>query len=190
MSQFKGVATGRNREKYSIKEYLTYGGLTLLVVGMLVLYAFEFEYFRRYIDISSFILVALAGGLIFGIGLAYFLKGKAKNATETVQIYVFCIISSLIFAPLIFSLTNRIFTVSSYEKEVQIVKIDKRMTSRFGPEKGKKLEPNLLEVSYLSEGENFKFATKSLTLQDAKRGDIVGLEFKKGLLGFEYILPE
>ena len=189
MSQFQGVATGSNREKYTIKEYLIYGGSAFLIFGMFVLYAFELEYFPRYINISSFLITALTGGLIFGIGLAYFFRDVPKDATEIMQLYIACIISSLVFAPLIFSLTNRIISLNEYEKKVQIVQVDKRITSRFGSEKGKKVKPNLLIVTYLDEGKHFDFTTKYLTLQDAKRGDIVGLKIKKGLLGFEYIVP-
>ncbi|MGK0364610.1 MAG: hypothetical protein ACI85O_001667 [Saprospiraceae bacterium] len=189
MFQFEGVATGGNREKYTTKEYLTYGGVTFLVIGMFVLYAFEFEYFRRYTDISSFIITALISGLLSGIGIAYYLRDKAKNALESVQIYIFCIVLCLIFAPLIFSLTNRLVAINKYEKEVQVVKMDKRFTSRYGTVKGEKAKPNLLKITYLDKGENHEFSTKYLTLENAKRRDYVKLNFKKGLLGFEYISP-
>lgn len=190
MFQLDGVATGGNREQYTLKEYLTYGGSAFLVIGMIVLYAFELEYFPRYTNISSFIIAALTGGLISGIGIAYYLRNKAENATETMQIYVFCIISCLIFAPLIFSLTNRLFALNEYEKEVQIIQVDGRITSRFGSEKGKVQKANLLQITYLDKGKSYSFSTKNLTLENKKRGDIVQLNFKKGLLGFEYVLPK
>lgn len=190
MLQFDGVNTGGNRENYTKKEYVTYGSFALLFIGMFVLYAFEFEYFRRYTNIYSFIIFALIGGLLCGIGIAYYLRAKAKNATESVQIYIFCIVSCLMFSPLIFSLTNRIFALNKYKKDVQIIQIEKRYTSRFGPEKGAKPTPNLLRVNYLDKGKSYAFSTKNLTLENAKRGDEVQLNFKKGLLGFEYILPD
>jgi len=189
ISQFDGLATGANREKYTAKEYLFYGSFGFGIIGMFILYAFELEYFPRYTNISAFVTVALIVGLLSGIGLAYYNRKKAENATETMQIYVASIISCLIFAPLIFSLTNRAIALNEYEKEVQIVEIEKLYSSRFGIKKGEKPQANLLKVSYLSKGKTYSFSTKNLALKDSKRGESVQLNFKKGLLGFEYLLP-
>ena len=190
MSQFKGLALGGNREKYTKKEYLTYGSIGLLILGLPVLYAFELEYFPRYTNISAFLIFAFTAGLFSGSGIAYFFRNRANNATETMQIYIFCIITSLIFSPLFFSLVNRILPLNTYKKEVQIINVEQRISSRFGAKKGEKLVSNQLKISYLKEGKRFDYTTKSMVLKDAKRGDFVEVEFKKGLLGFEYILPE
>ncbi len=190
MSQFKGLATGANREKYTKKEYLTYGSISVFILCLPVLYAFELEYFPRYTNTSTLIIFALIAGLVGGTDLAFLFKNKAKDATETMQIFVFFIITSLIFSPLFFSLTNRILPISSYEKEVQIIYVEHRISSRFGIKKGEKIQPNLLKISYLSEGKSFDYTTKSMALQNAKKGDFVKLKFKRGLLGFEYSLPE
>ena len=186
----QGVATGGNREKYTPKEYLLYGSLGLLVLGLVVIYALELEYFPLYSDVSSFLIFALIGGLLIGLSIAYYLREKAENATETMQIYIACILTSLIFAPLFFSLTNRLIALDRYEKEVQIISIEKRYTSRVGLAKGEKPKPNIFLVRYLDKGKSHKFSTRKSDLENAKRGDKLRFNFKRGLLGFEYILPD
>jgi len=178
-----------NRDEYTIKDYLTYGGITLLIFMFITLYAFELEYFNPYTNVSLFLKAALVFGLSIGVSLAFYLKRQAKNATEILQIFTFCIVVCLIFSPLVCSLTNRAIATDTYKKEVQIIQIDKRYVSRFGKSKNEKIIANRLVVKYLYKGKSYFFSTKDMTLAGLKRGDEVFLDFKKGLWGFEYSLP-
>lgn len=189
MSSFGDVSHSGNREQYTKKEYLIYGGIGFLIIILFALYALELQKFDRYTNLSLFVKVALSGGFLIGVGLAFYLKKQAVDATEVMQVFIFCIVSCMAFAPLIFSLINRSICLDSYQKEVQIVMVDTRYVSRFGKMKDEKSSANRLVVNYLYKGKTHEYATHNMRYYGMKRGDEATLTFEKGLLGFEYSLP-
>ena len=187
---FQNFYGGQNRERYTGSEYLLYGGGTLLLIALIVLYVFEFRYFSLYLNPKALVITALALGLSGGILWGYLWRNKADSSTESVQIYIFCILLSLVFAPLLLSLTNRGLDFRTPEtKNVQIVLVQPQYSGRYGVLEGEKMIPNQLIVNYLHKNETFSFKTKNMSFVGLKRGTPIELTFRQGLFGFTYLQP-
>ena len=169
-------------------EYIKYGGLGLLFIGLIVLYVLEFKYFHNTFATSVLVFYSLLVGLIVGLILAYLFRASATDLTETVQIYVFFVSMCMIFMPLFGSLTNRLLDVSPLElREVEFVEEMPFYSSRYGLLEGEKMEPSGYYSFFYHEARLERIKTDRPLFFESKRGDNVEIFVKRGFWGFEYM---
>lgn len=184
-SSFSGPYARSNRENYTLKERIIYTGLGLVFLGMLVLYVFEFPHFDRTGNVSYLALFAGIAGVFTGSLIARNYRHVAKGPTETMQLYVFCIGISLMFMPLLVSLSNRLLTYHPFEEEKAFVlEVDKRITERFGILKGEKMPTEKINMTVEINNQIMRYTTVDIDSNLPKRGDTILVKTRMGLWGF------
>ena len=179
--------TGR-RERLQASEYLKYGGIALLFIGLVVLYVFELPYFHNTFSAINLVLWSLCLGLILGAFLAHRFSDSAQDLTEMIQIYVFFIVMCMIFMPLFGSLSNRLLDDERVElREVEFVDEVPFYSSRYGVLKGEQLEPTGYYCFFYHEAHLERIKSDRALFFEKKRGDNVEIFIKKGFWGFEYM---
>lgn len=176
------------REYLKRSEYLKYGSLGFLFLGLVVLYAFEFKYFHNTFSASKLVFWSLCAGLLVGLFLASRFNKSAEDLTGTIQIYVFFIIMCMVFMPLLASLTNRWLDDDEVElREVEFVDEVPFFSSRYGIMEGEKLEPTGYYCFFYHEANLERIKSDKPLFFERERGDNVEIFVKKGFLGFEYM---
>lgn len=185
-NRFSGPYARSNREQYTLKERVIYTGLGLVFLGMLVLYVFEFPHFDRTGDVSYLVLFAGVAGVLTGALIARNYRHVAKGPTETMQIYVFCIGVSLMFMPLLVSLSNRLLSFHPFEEEKALVlEADKRITERFGILKGDKIPGQKIRMTVEINHQIMRYTTDEVDSKLPMRGDTILVKTRQGLWGFK-----
>lgn len=176
--------TDNSKQKYTTLEHLTYGGIALGFVSLIVLMAFEIPYFSRTLDAKQLVYTALGVGFVFGLIWAFLWRGKAKNATEKIQIFSFCILLSMFFAPLFVSMSNRMLSSDLQKEKITVLDIDKRYTEAYGSIDGKVKQPNLFVVVFERKGEIVNFKSRNPQFVNVQNGNVVEVEILQGTWGF------
>lgn len=176
-------------ERMSRVEYIKYGSLGLFLLAMIVLYVFEFPYFSNTFGVQKLVFISLIIGAIIGIVIGYLLRKDAEDLTERIQYYVFFIILSMIFMPLLASLSNRLF---SFQKEtteqVRFVEITPFYADRFGILKNEKVKPNAYHTFFYRENDLCYIRTKSNVYTSAQPGESISIQTREGFWGFDYAI--
>lgn len=175
------------REKMTRWEYLKYGSLAIFLLVLIVLYVLEFPYFSNTFGVKKLVVASLVvGGLLGGI-IGYFFRKEAEDLTERIQIYVFFIILTMIFMPLIGSLSNRLLSFQAAATEqVEFVQVEPFFTDRFGILKGEKVKPNAFHTFFYRQDCLSYIRTKTNIFSLAQTGDLINITTRKGFWGFDY----
>lgn len=186
---FDGMGGG-NRLRLSRSEYLRYGGLGLLFVLLIVVYVFEFKYFDRTLNVKKLVVGSLLFGLTLGLFLGYKYRSSARDLTERFQIYTFFVFICVIFMPLFGNLSNRLLSFAPARvMEVEFVEESAFYASNYGVIKGEKIKASGYYFFFYRDGKLERIKNNKPLFPDKARGDMVPLRVKKGLWGFQLVMP-
>ena len=181
---------GRNRMKFTRHEY--FGGIlgTIVLILLVVGYAFELKYFSNTFNASSMVFRALGVGFVIGLLSGFYFSKNIKEPLEKFQIIVALMFAGLIVTPLLASWINRGFSSNIQYEPVELQEQQAFSQSRFGQLEGKMT----VDGYYLFFIKNRKLErVKAKTLlfpKDTPKGTRVEIPIKKGGLGFEYFVED
>lgn len=176
-------------ERMSRLEYLKYGSLGFFLLAMIVLYVFEFPYFSNTFGVQRLVFIALIVGIGIGAGIGYFFRKEAEDLTERIQIYVFFIIITMIFMPLLASLSNRLLSFQEVVTEqVTFVETIPFFTDRFGILRGEKVQPNAFNTFFYRENDLCYIRTKTNIYVGATPEQNITIQTREGFWGFDYAI--
>lgn len=171
-----------------MKTYLIYIAITLGIIAVFLLYAFEYEYFNRTFYMRKLAIIAVILGAGMGTAVAWRLKKHASDQLERVQLFMACIFTGIILLPLLASLSNRLLSFRAPERiSVEFVEEKPYFGSRFGTSSDRSVEPTYYRSFVYRQDDLLKIQTKNALFPEASRGDTVQLPVKTGLWGFEYV---
>ena len=160
------------------------------LIGLAALYVSEFKHFGNMLDISDLLVKSLAIGLAVGGLLGWYLQKNTgwQESVVHLQRWTACLLFPLVLAPLLGSLTNRLLTFRPAEvRQVEFLEEKPYAASAYGFLEGEKITPDGWYLFVVLDGEIVRFQRKSQQFPRAKRGDMVGLELRKGAWGYEFL---
>jgi hypothetical protein len=172
---------------YTLKERLTYTLAGLAMLGLVVVYALEFAWFNRTLDMSRLAFYSMGVGGCTGLALGHYAARREHGLTEKIQIYIFFGLSCTIFGPLAGSLSNRLLSPPGKPIPVEFVSQSARYASRSGPIAGEKPAPNAFEIEFYYRQEIRQITSLAPYPNTLERGDTVLVNIKPGLWGYEVI---
>ncbi|MBV6653986.1 MAG: hypothetical protein KI786_09545 [Mameliella sp.] len=172
---------------YTLRERITFTLAGLTMLGLVVVYALEFSWFNRTINMPGLAIYSMIGGAMVGLALGHYVSKRESGLTEKIQIYIFFGLSCTIFGPLAGSLSNRLLSSPSKPVPVEFVSQSARYVSRSGPIQGEKPVPNLFDIEFYYRQKIRKISSLTPINEPQKRGDTVLINLKPGLWGFEVV---
>lgn len=161
--------------------------IVLSFVALPVGYTFEIDDFNRTLHGGRLAQIAFFIGLIGGAGLGFWLQKKVTDTVGRMRILATCIILSVLFMPLLASLSNRLLRFQKPQPaSVEFVEESPRFANRFGLSENM-VEPSSYLTFFYKDTELYKIQTPNALFPNAKRGDIVILPIQKGFWGFEFV---
>ena len=189
-SEIPSPGGGQNRMKLTKAEYLKGTLGFLFLMGLIVLYAFEFKYFSNTLEVKSLVVRSLLFGFLIGGVAAYFFTKDYTDLLERLKVSMFFIILIPLFMPLFGSLSNRLLSFEEKEKtEVEVFAQQVYGASRFGNVKGQ-INKDGYYLFFIKDSKVYRVKTKNLLFPNAQKGDRVTVNFKKGFWGYEYFLEK
>ena len=183
-----GPSLGGNREKLTASEYLRYGGMGVGLILLIVLYVFEFKHFDRTLSVKGLVISSIVVGLLLGLFLGYRFRHLAKDLTERVQIYVFFAVICMIFMPLLGNLSNRLLSFRpATATEVEFIQETPYLSDRLGVIEGQEVKPTGYYLFFYHKQQLHRTKNKAPQFPNKQRGDLIQLNIKKGLWGWEII---
>ena len=183
-----GPGLGGNREKLKTSEYLRYGGLGVFLILLIVLYVFEFRHFDNTLRVKGLVIASLIVGALLGLLLGIRYRHRGADLTEKVQIFVFFIVISMIFMPLIGNLSNRLLSFrQAVPTEVEFVEERPYLSDRMGVIKGEEIKPTGYYLFFYHQQTLFRIKSKTARFGGLQRGDLIQLDIKKGLWGWQVV---
>ncbi len=180
-----------NRLQISLGDKIKYALIGFLLLAMVVLYALEFKYFHLTFNLQGLILKGVVVGLIVGVELGWWFRRHAEDLTERIQLYVFFIVLSMVFMPLLVSLSNRFVTLKpSASINVDYVGTEAFYSDRFGLIKGQKVEPTGYYLFFYYNNRLQRIELKAPIFKDSVRGATITLPVWQGIWGHQVILPK
>lgn len=163
---------------------------TLLFFAVVTLYAAEFRFFNLYLERTRFITIALGGGLLLGIILAWFLHRRwGDDRLDRLRGSIGIAFAVLFFFPLLFSLTNRWLSFRAPTTlPVEWVEEEPRYSSRFGLQAGEQVKPSSYHWFFYWQDRLYRISSPRSRYADAGRGETVPLPIKQGLWGFDWVV--
>lgn len=163
-------------------------GILAFILGI-ILYTLEIRHFNNTFEVKNLLIFGAILGLLVGLFLGYKMSHFGKESIEVFQIYFIITILSIIFMPLLVSLSNRWLSFHSTTIEkVEFVESNAYFASRFGNAG----EPEIdgYHTFFIRKGKLERIDSKKAIFPNAKKREMVDLPVKKGLWGFtEVILP-
>jgi len=161
---------------------------TVLILGLIVVYALEFRYFDRTLGFGRLLGWSLPFGAAAGWLLGRRFQWQGRDRLERIQLYVFFIVLCTLFAPLFASLTNRLLSWRAPRSvAVEFAGAEPRFSSRYGLMEGEAPEANQFYLFFYHDGGLHRIKTGGLRFPEAERGDTVGLTMQQGLWGYEIV---
>ncbi len=158
--------------------------------GFITLYAFEIQYWNRYLDRSSLLLT----GLLTGVGLAIFAllllrKRLPDNWEGRVRIVLGVSLLSLALGPLLLSLSNRWLSFTTERVPVEFLREDPRYTSRTGVVSGKRVQPSSYFSYFYLDNRLYRVSVEQPLFAGAEEGSTAELRLERGFWGFDLVIP-
>ena len=138
---FQTPFSGQNRMKFTRSEYVKGIVGTLLLLGLVVGYTFEFKHFSNTFGIESLVVRALGVGFVLGLLGGFNFSKKETDPVEKMKIFFIFIFLGLLIFPLLASWTNRALASNVRMESVQLEEQQVFSQSRFGQLEGK-MEPD------------------------------------------------
>lgn len=170
------------------KSKLIAWGSVLVIIGLIVGYAFEFRHFSNTLHVERMVWGALLLGAAVGAGLAHRLSKTETSSVGKVRWWVSMLVLSTLFMPLLVSWLNRL-PLSGTTKQITVEFIEEKpfAQERFGLERGKKIKPDGYFIFVNYQGEIIRLRADKQQFSGKERGDLVQLEVKNGNLGFDWV---
>ncbi|MEM1220526.1 MAG: hypothetical protein AAGH79_16515 [Bacteroidota bacterium] len=185
------VYTGQNREQYSWREYLLYGGITVGFLALIVVYVFEFSFMNRTLHFRSLALWSLCIGTAIGGTLGWWLGRDKADWVERLQIFVFFVVLLPLFSPLFASLSNRLLSFADVRTvRCEVVECNVFMADRFGRLEGEEPRVDGFYLFFRKEGALHRVELPAHWNPGVEviPGSPLNLRFKPGLWGKEILL--
>ncbi len=183
-----GLSGGGNRIKLDQSGYLKVGIGATIILGLIVLYVFEFKHFDLVLNPKLLMGYAFGFGLTLGILLGNRFSKGVIEALEKMKIYMILITLSIVFMPLIVNLTNRLLDFRSPEmKEVSLENVEAYISEKYGILKGEDVKIAGYKIVLIMDQEVLQLKSKINPFPNNKKGDKVQIAIHKGLLGIKYI---
>lgn len=170
---------------YKVKAAL--GVVAILAIG--VLYALEFHWFDRTIDMPLLVKYALVIGGGVGLTIGWYLQRGVKQPVEKVQLYLLALASCMLLGPLLGSLSNRMMSFGPTQAvAVEFVDEEGYYGDRTPPIIGEEIKPTAYYLFFYYQNDLRRIKNKNRYIRTlVKRGDTVYLPVKKGLWGFDLV---
>jgi hypothetical protein len=166
--------------------------LGAVVIGLVVLYAFELPRFQNTFDARRMTLWSLAVGAVAGLVAGWLGQRKATSTEERIQAFMLLFLPWVVFAPLLCSLTNR--WAGQQEARpctVEFWQLESRISSRGGMLKGEKPEANQFFLYFVRDGQLERIQVPSAgRFRQNQRGDTIELPIRSGFWGYRWIDPQ
>ncbi len=180
-----------NRLNIRTGDMIRYAALGLALLGLVVLYVFEFKYFNLTLNLRGLIFKGLVAGLILGLVLGRLYYKQGRDLTERIQLYVFFVVLSMVFMPLFVSLSNRLLSFKPPSSlSVEYVGTEAYFSDRFGVTKGQQIKPTGYNLFFYHDNQLKKIRLDYPLFQDSLRGAMITLPVRAGLWGHKVILPD
>ena len=158
------------------------------VIGLAVLYGFEYSWFDRTIGMPALVKWALGIGAFIGLIVGGYLQRQAKSRTEKAQMIVIFLVLGLVLAPLLASLSNRLLSPwPAQQQQVEFIDEEGFYSDRAPPIVGEKIEPDWFHLTFYYQGKLRRIKNKKSYFRSAERGDSILLLIKPGLWGFDVV---
>ena len=162
-----------------------------LIFIVIILYSIEFNYLSNTFNAAKLLLVAFVIGSIAGIYAGSRLKVYGKNSEEKVAYFVIPLLGSILIAPLLVSMTNRLLSFHPVEKEtVEFVASQGFGMKRFGVRKDDLMEADGYHLWFLRDGDVVRIKSENQLFAGNVKGDLIQIPVQKGLLGFSFVMPQ
>jgi hypothetical protein len=172
------------------REKIKAAAITALIIGAVVLYVLEFQYFDRILNVRGLVLVSLALGALLGFALARRWRHTAGDSLERFQLHAALVVLCALFMPLLGSLSNRLLSPFPARVEtVEFVEESPRIASRFGVIRGEEPVANQYTLFFYRENRLRRIKNQRAHFSEQLRGDSIPLPFRRGLWGYEVVLP-
>ncbi len=172
--------------KYKITAWLTVLGLLALIT----LYVNELGHLGNTIGHLDLIWKSVAISAFFGVLLARHFQEKGDEMVDKIRIWSACILLPVFFAPLLGSLSNRVLSLRAPEvKTFEFIEEKVFAASAYGFLEGEAVKPDGCYLFVFYDGKIERFKRKECKYLELKRGDGIPLAVKKGLWGYEVVLP-
>lgn len=176
-------------KKFPFLYYLKYTAIAALFLLLLILYVLEFPYFSNTFEVQKMVIFAMILGAAFGAFLGFRYQYVAKDSLERFQVYTAFIVLSIIFMPLVMSLSNRLLSFQTMRQEqVELFQVEARVSERFGLLKGDAIQANSYYIFFIRNGELKRIKTEQDIFKNNKKGDLIQLPVKKGIWGYEVVI--
>jgi hypothetical protein len=159
----------------------------MALLGVIVLYVLEIQWFQNYFEAKNLVVFALLAGVAIGVLLGYLLRNKAKEQVEKMQLWVACLIIPVLLMPLIASLANRLFAEQATPTKVEFWEEKAYLMNRFGQIKGERMEPSGYYIFIIKNGEMVRLESDKPMFPNAQKGDTVEVPIRKGLFGVAFV---
>ncbi len=171
-----------------LREKLRYGLFGAFLLSLIVLYAFEFDWFERTINFPVLAGRSLLAGLLAGLAWGRPYAREQFGLTEKIQIYVYFCVMCMVFSPLAASLSNRLISFAEVRKvTVDYVSQEARYVSRVGMLKGEAAKPTGYYLSFYYKQKIRTIDNPNPFPLDLDRGDETQLRMQRGLWGFDVV---
>lgn len=160
--------------------------LASIIFFLIISYVFEFPRFENILDFKSLVLWSF---LIIGIAAAYFswvFAKEEKTNLDKIRAFLIIFITTVIFAPLLGSLTNRYFSYKRpYLQAFEIFEVSHQSQAQ------KSLTNPIYDydIFIFHKNQPEKISLNSVPLE-LKKGDTITLELSEGFWGFIWVNPE
>ncbi|MEL6866103.1 MAG: hypothetical protein AAFP19_16870 [Bacteroidota bacterium] len=180
---------GGNRYQLERSDYIKATLAFVVLIGCVVLFAFEVRYFNNTFEVRQLVLRSLPFGLLLGAYLGYQLSKSSSELQEKVTFVVMPLILCLVFAPTFASISNRLFANRAPKQEsVQFVKAEAIRSSRFGTyEWTPTSRPDAYHLFIVRNNRLERIKVKDNIFAGAQKGDQVDLPVYRGLWGFDFV---
>ncbi len=101
---------GQNRVKLSRKEYLTWGGITLGIVGAIVLFAFELPHFNNTFRLGIMFLCTTIVAVAIGTFIIFKIKHTFKDTVDSIRVSLMMYLGLIALTFLMAHVLNRNLT--------------------------------------------------------------------------------
>jgi len=160
----------------------------LLLLALVALYANEFYFFHRTFQVGRLLWWSALLGLALGVALGWRFSRVVEDLVERIQVYIFCIVLTTLFMPLLASLSNRLLSPHPAEWETVTFFEEKAYISeRFGMMEGEKVKPRGYYLFFLRGGAMYRIDNRHRTGGTLQRGDTFDIPVRKGLWGTSWV---
>ena len=174
-----------------LKEKLPWLLGLLLMLGLIVVYVFEFYYFQRTFSLSRLLLPGALAGVLTGVVLGWRFSRMAEDAVDRIQIYLFWTFLTTVFFPLLVSLGNRLLSPHPVVWEsVAFFEEKPYVSDRFGVLKDEKVKASGYYLFFFRNGELERIDNIHPLAPAPERGDTILIPVRKGLFGVEWVVSD